>query len=460
MTHSLEQAEPVEGPLIPEVIDRHSGEIRESRDLLSGERSKVIELRSEVEAGLVRDDPMLLCAACRTPVKVRASVRRRFFLRHIDESGECEYKTRGALDQDAINARRYQGQKEGKDHIAIKRFLAMSIAADARFSAPLLETTWRGIWSPGAWRKPDVQATRDGVRVAFEIQLSTTFINIIAARREFYLREGGLLFWIFKGVNPADRRMMEDDVFIPNNHNLFVADADTAAESARTRRLMLRCHFHVPRMESERIVEEWHHRLVAFDDLTVDLPRQRVYFFDYEGARESIAREKADRDKPLRSRYEQLWLRLPDNRDRQLDLQREYAPIRKELRARGLDFPWDFIDREVYYLMRACYCAKHRRSIGYGYKGPSVLLSIAHNVHDGHKSFMYPFLLLLDEHGGGEQLDKMDRTGVWRWRRATFEDAWRGGHPQRQDVAAPYTQNASHNRLLAFLFPEIGDALL
>ncbi len=35
------------------------------------------------------------------------------------------------------------------------------------------------------------------LRMAFEIQLSTTFIRVIAERREFYLREGGLLVWLF-----------------------------------------------------------------------------------------------------------------------------------------------------------------------------------------------------------------------------------------------------------------------
>lgn len=459
-TSSLEQAEPVEGPLVPEVIDRRTGNVRLSREILSGERSKVIELRHEVEAGLIRDDPVLLCAACETPLKVRASIHRRFFMRHIDESGQCEYKTRGAIDQSTINARKYQGQKEGRDHKELKAILARSLGADTRFSIPSLETTWRSIWSPGARRRPDVQTTRDGLRIAFEIQLSTTFIDVIAARREFYLREGGLLIWIFKRIDPTDRRMMEDDVFIPNNHNLFVADVETLRESERAGMLTLRCIYQTPSLANGNVVEEWHERLVTFDELTVDLPRQRVFFYDYRAAREAIAREQSDIGAHLRSQHEELWSQLSSSREENQKLQHPYSAIRNALRAMGLALPWYFNDPMTFYLLRACYCAKFKRALGYGYKTASALLQVAHNIHDGHKQHMYPFLLLLDHYGGSKQLRELDKSGVWSERRAKFEAAWRGGHPQRPDVAAPYTQDASHNKLLAFLFPEIATALL
>ncbi|WP_407066812.1 DUF6035 family protein [Extensimonas sp. H3M7-6] len=53
---------------------------------------------------------------------------------------------------------------------------------------PKTEETWKG--SIGEWRRPDVQAKFGDLRMAFEIQLSTTYIRVIAERQEFYLREG------------------------------------------------------------------------------------------------------------------------------------------------------------------------------------------------------------------------------------------------------------------------------
>jgi hypothetical protein len=55
---------------------------------------------------------------------------------------------------------------------------------------------WKGAIS-GEWRKPDVRATYNDVNIAFEIQLSTTYLDVIVGRRQFYLEQGGLLFWIF-----------------------------------------------------------------------------------------------------------------------------------------------------------------------------------------------------------------------------------------------------------------------
>lgn len=70
----------------------------------------------------------------------------------------------------------------------MKEFIEESIKCDARFAAPLVEKRGK---VPTGRRRPDVQAQFGQQRIAFEVQLSTTFIRVIAERREFYLREGG-----------------------------------------------------------------------------------------------------------------------------------------------------------------------------------------------------------------------------------------------------------------------------
>ena len=58
--------------------------------------------------------------------------------------------------------------------------------------------------------------------MVFEIQLSTTYVNVIAERRDFYLNEGGMLLWIFYNFDAGERRLTQDDVFFNNNRNAFV----------------------------------------------------------------------------------------------------------------------------------------------------------------------------------------------------------------------------------------------
>src|ERR1039458_9842236 len=105
----------------------------------------------------------------------------------------------------------------------MKMWVAQCLEADPRFSNVRVEATWRGRLT-GEYRRPDVRATLDSRDVAFEIQLSTTHLNVIAERRYFYLCEGGLLFWIFRAFDADSRRLTHDDVFFNNNRNAFVVN--------------------------------------------------------------------------------------------------------------------------------------------------------------------------------------------------------------------------------------------
>jgi len=109
-------------------------------------------------------------------------------------------------------ARKYNAAKESRAHIRLKEIIADSLRYDSGFSEVETEKVWRGM-DRTKWRKPDVQALWKGkIRIAFEIQLSTTFLHVIAERRNFYRQEGGLLCWIFKSFDQAEARMTQDDI--------------------------------------------------------------------------------------------------------------------------------------------------------------------------------------------------------------------------------------------------------
>ncbi|WP_059410988.1 DUF6035 family protein [Cupriavidus basilensis] len=109
------------------------------------------------------------------------------------------------------------------------RALAESLRADQNVEPDsVVEDARMQSWRDRAkWRKPDVRASRNGKTLVFEAQLSTTFVSTIAARRQFYLGEGALLFWIFRDftLSESEMRFSERDVFYNNNWNLFAIDA-------------------------------------------------------------------------------------------------------------------------------------------------------------------------------------------------------------------------------------------
>ena len=73
--------------------------------------------------------------------------------------------------------------QESRDHLRMKEIVAESIACDPRFSLPKTEGDLEG--ALGEWRRPERPEASSGLRMAFEIQLSTAYIRVIAERREF-----------------------------------------------------------------------------------------------------------------------------------------------------------------------------------------------------------------------------------------------------------------------------------
>lgn len=184
---------------------------------------------------------------------------------------------------------------------------AVPTEADPRLASVVTEKRWSGVLT-GEWRKPDVRAMYQGIPVAFEIQLSTTYVNVIAGRRDFYLREGGLLLDI-TNFDAGARRLTQDDVFFNNNRNAFVVSNTTRDASVRESRFQLDCIWATPTLVG---TAELQRRLVAFDELTLEQARQRAYYFDFDGAK-LLLKTKAREDElhrltPLREKFEAWWL--------------------------------------------------------------------------------------------------------------------------------------------------------
>lgn len=102
-----------------------------------------------------------------------------------------------------------------------------------------------------------------GIPIAFEVQLSTTYLNVTAQRREFYRQEGGLLFWVFSQFSMDARRLTQDDVFYNNNRNAFVLTSETRDRSVRQKRFMLECVWAEPTADGG--VEALQRETVPFD---------------------------------------------------------------------------------------------------------------------------------------------------------------------------------------------------
>ncbi|MEQ1515129.1 MAG: DUF6035 family protein [Usitatibacteraceae bacterium] len=428
----------VEDPEVKEIVDLASGQSIAHRDVIGDDYEECIQLRFEIKTAIHRRKPRFVCAECFTPVYlISRAAERRFHFRHVLEDGRCSAHTRGALSQDEINARRYNGVKEGPRHRQMKAWLVRSLRADHRFSNIAVERRWFGAIK-GAWRQPDISAEWNGIRIAFEIQLSTTFLDVIVGRREFYLAEGGLLFWVFANFDTEGRRLLQDDVFFNNNQNAFLVTRETVDRSRIANRLHLECVWADPTQTAEPSLQR---ELIAFENLTLDLEGQRVFFFDHD---QVVAKQRAayaTNWKAARDAFEAWWLTAPHGKRPD---GRGYGDVRSAAAKSGFAMPISLQSLPLQ-LLNMLYSAKHGRVIGWGFKS---FIEVAHRVAIGYKPHLLLFREALRVYARAEQIKREDHTGKWRDKVKQYTSEIQNGN-------ADYTSDDTYLELVRFLFPEI-----
>jgi hypothetical protein len=365
-----------------------------------------------------------------------------FFFRHLVEDGRCSAVTRGELSREEINARKYNGAKESALHIRTKNWVAESLRTDPNFSRVEIESTWKGALT-GKWRRPDVRAVytrpEDGgeVRIAFEVQLSTTYLDVIVERRKFYQDEGGLLFWIFAEFNVEGRRLTQDDVFFNNNQNAFIVDAASAAASISDAQFKLTCVWAEPPAESPALQT----KLVGFHELTLNTATQQTFYFDFYGSKAALQTAMLADTAPLRDSFEATWIALTTGDG---NFSEAWTKAHRQFRARGVPLPPRPRDLHPT-LLDALYSAKHGRVIGWRF---TKFIEVAHRLAGGHRPYLQIFRKALKVYKRGDQLEAEDHSGKWALRVKKYRAAIKAGDPQ-------YAHEAKYDELLAFLFPEL-----
>lgn len=401
---------------------------------------KAIELRMVVRQSIVEGLPLYTCPICGVPVYlVSRAEERKFFFRHQVEDGRCPARTRGDMSEEEINARKYNGAKESQAHIRMKEIIAESLRCDPRFSEVKEESVLKS-QDRAAWRKPDVQAIYDGRPVAFEIQLSTTFLRVIAERRAFYQREGALLVWIFKYFDADKARLTQEDIFYSNNRNLFLASEETLKASREAGGLMLDCRWVEPFLDAGKIGTRWAGRLAAFGEMEIDRERQRVFLYDYDRQAEALRGDAGDQ--PLRLELEEFWLRRYtfDPYDQQA-----WGRLRAKFRERGIILPSE-PNRGPVHLLNALYSAREGHPVGWRYR---KLIEVAHCVADRHKDLLRAFRHALGVYGRAEQIKREDKEGKWRRKAEAYKPLLAANSPE-------YEPDRKFDALVEILFPELG----
>ncbi|MBZ0070640.1 MAG: DUF6035 family protein [Gammaproteobacteria bacterium] len=443
----------VDDPEIAEVLDMRTGSIIPAHEAIGSDYDQAMALRMELGEARARSEPVYVCPLCGTPVYlVSRKETRRFFFRHELEDGRCPAKTRGELNEQEINARKYNGAKESYAHIRMKQIIAESLRCDPDFSDVKVEAVWRG-QERVTWRKPDVQAIYKGLAVAFEIQLSTTFLRVIAERRDFYQREGGLLCWVFKSYDEDRARLTQDDIFYSNNHNLFLASENTLTESRNAGRFMLDCRWAEPYVANGQVEIRWSGRIAPFDEFQLDQKRQRIFLFDYERA-VGRARDESEEaahqttQETIRRRFAEFWINrggINASSAGWKQVRDEWSELQFELSFEGMDIPDHPGEHSLAGALNALYSAREGRPVGWKF---NKLIEVAHCVHGRHKGYLRRFRQLLLTYNRQDQIRREDREGKWQEKVKQYTPLLKTNDPT-------YEPDNRYAELFEFLFPEL-----
>nr|VFJ60065.1 MAG: hypothetical protein BECKFW1821B_GA0114236_105326 [Candidatus Kentron sp. FW] len=441
--------------LIKDLIDLKTGEQLNADDILSQSEDKIHLLRRKLKKGQLSfkkgDDSFIsiACALCYQPVVIVGTRQQEYFFKHGYESGDCPIKTSGRYSQEEINRMKYNGAKESIRHIELKS--AISSALQGKNSACTDVQQEKRIASRGLskdWRKPDVQAYCEEKKLAFELQLSTTFLDVILERETFYQSEKIFMLWVFDGFTKSGSRFTEKDIYYANNRNAYVITDETRQRSRERGELVLMCHYQKPLIDGRAIVDSWVTREVTLSDLTFDQSTWRAYYFDYEKEKAQLDEQlRQQKQKSLSEQVEEYWevrQSLSDSeryeKDKSYFAKLKVEALISDSYTDDLSFPL-----ELEQILNDLFCLKKRKMFAYKY---SKWIELANLVLEYRKPFAGIFLKALRTYELYEEVRASDKRNVFRGKHKRITQGIKDGDPK-------YEQNLEFRPLFKRLFPEL-----
>lgn len=286
---------------IETILDLVSGNLIETATLFErpGEREQeIFILRTDIEKQIQTQNIRYVCLYCKKPVAVRgrsstSKESTTFYFTHPYRSPDCIIKTTHRLSEEEIRCVKYNGVKESAEHERLKNLIAHYLRLDKKIANVLIEQTYKDTSVSKTWRKPDVMAILPDKKIAFELQLSTTFLSVIVARTIFYQQRGVFLIWIFPSFSVESdlQRFTQKDVFYNNSFNVYVFDRPAQELSSRSGKLILSCYYKEFYLENEKICGRWAQTNIGIDELSYSSENSTSYYYDSERQKRLLENE-------------------------------------------------------------------------------------------------------------------------------------------------------------------------
>lgn len=309
---------------IDTVIDIEENKIISAKSFFSQPENVVFKVRTELEKAIYLQKPRFVCKYCGQMVKISGRKTQRGvarFFSHLRDSDECDYKTTTGKTKREIERAKYAKCNEGERHKFLKTEIARYLKTTKGVSEVQIESTFKGNHPILRWRRPDVYAKYRGQDVVFELQLSTTFVSVIAERDLFYRMNNTHIIWIFNFDEQAEHvdltNMMTKDIYYNNHFNIFIFDKDAQKQSEERGELIIKCNWIKPdgnwEYKNGNTSDKLGGEFIALSDLTYD----NAYKPYYKDAEKDFLAENLlyvkqiksieENNKEILERLDELW---------------------------------------------------------------------------------------------------------------------------------------------------------
>lgn len=316
-------------PTIESVLDIDNGKEINSSTFFSQSTNSIFEFRYLLEQAIQEDKPKFVCYFCKQKIKIRGGgeTKKVFHFAHLKDSDDCHIKTSNKYSKEEIERIKYNGAKESLLHLELKSFIYKCLLTNKYYDKGVAEVNLEKVIKSDRitkeWKKPDVSAIFENKKIVFELQLSTTFLSVIASRQSFYRNNNIFILWVFNSFETSEdkRKFTQSDVFYSNNRNGFVLNKEAMNHSILKNDLYLFCIYEKPIRQKNEIIFEWQEQLISLNDLKYDNINFRIYFFDVFKEVEKINKEiKFEEDEKKKKEIEQLskiktYYNLAKNKD-------------------------------------------------------------------------------------------------------------------------------------------------
>lgn len=280
------------------------------------------------------DQKHLYCGLCGKPLKIcgggKGENMQRLHFRHkFKQDAECcGYREEAnSLSRRQIELKKFANKEEGELHKHLKFLIANTLkkyGAETKIERYIVDEQ-----DHSDRRRPDIRAIFPNKDIAIEVQITSTFMDVILGREDFYASHNMFLLWVMNEFRPD--LFHQKDIIYSTKSQAFILDEEAQKRTEDEGKLYLKCYYksYYCNYQGE-IVEHttFQHELITFDDLIFDEKDYSVYYFDVQKNKQQceieqkVIKERIQKEQEQR-RKEQEAIRIKKEEEER-EAQRQY----------------------------------------------------------------------------------------------------------------------------------------